>query len=496
MFSRLFSKEKAVDKTEQEEIISHTIDPELRDKVGQIVDASFYLYRYHDILHSGMNPVEHFIIYGWVEGRDPNPYTILRFVRNQHQEKFDRIENLTDLLCSEIYHNPLMATPAKLEELRAAEAKGSEELQKYFLFDVSSFAALQHDVLASWPSHPINHLFYDGLMQNRLRTGFFIEPSFVPISNFINDYELCVAQSEPFYAVTFKGLRLPAVNSLDLSSVSVGIGIVLFRNSRMEIERLVRSIESNAKDQEFRVSLFVLDNTPEPLELSWLPEFCQNMNLYVTSRVENIGFALGHNEMMQSVFAQGHDYYLGLNPDGFMLPGSLRNLMCYSVGKGRSVLIEMDSEPLSHPKWYHPITGETEWVSGAAFLLDVDAYHKTKGFSPDFPMYCEDIDLSFRARCAGVRLFVSPVAKYYHDAASRLYQIEPWRTERMMIGTWFLCQKWGNPTRAKLVREEMIRQKFDVEKLPEQPSAVVNIPQEITKLMSLERFATSRFWNN
>ncbi len=41
---------------------------------SKLFDPGFYAARYPDIATSGVNPLEHFVRFGWVEFRDPNPY--------------------------------------------------------------------------------------------------------------------------------------------------------------------------------------------------------------------------------------------------------------------------------------------------------------------------------------------------------------------------------------------------------------------------------------
>ena len=36
-------------------------------------DAVWYLETYSDVAKAGMHPLEHYMVHGWLEGRDPNP---------------------------------------------------------------------------------------------------------------------------------------------------------------------------------------------------------------------------------------------------------------------------------------------------------------------------------------------------------------------------------------------------------------------------------------
>ncbi len=464
---------------------------------ARIVDPAFYRYRYRD-LDGSIDPVEHFATFGWRERRDPNPFTLLRFIARAYDIDALALTELANRLNGPVFHNPLLRRPTTLSDIRSALAEGDEALAELFLFDVAAYSAAQHDVLSQSPHHPVAHLFYDGLFQNRLRNGQHLHRLLVPVESFVNDYELLIAQDEPIAATGFSGLRLarpePEIGA-DLTDTALSIGVVLYRNPRSEIERLVRSVQCNANGAAFRTTLCIFDHTPEGSDLNWVSDLCPDVDLHIERHPDNPGFALGHNGLMEHAFGSGATHYLGLNPDGYLLPRAVEQVLRFAVSRGHPALIEMDCEPVSHPKWYHPVTGETEWVSGAAFLLDAETYRRTEGFDPAFPMYCEDTDLSFRARMAGVRLYVSPRGRYYHDTSGRTHAPEDWRTGRMMVGTWYLCMKWGNTQRARLVRSEMLRQGFDIDDLPPAPPSVSNIPDQIADLMRKERFAHSRFWN-
>lgn len=464
----------------------------------RIVDSNFYTYRYHD-LKANVEPVEHFATFGYREMRDPNPFSLIRFISKYYEGSIESFEDLAGLINSKIFHNPLLRREISLDEIYALLDSGKNTLEGIFIFDAEMYSQKQQDVLKGWKKHPIDHLFTDGLFQNRLRNGGYIDQFIIPFKQYDNDYELFSSQTKPLPAANFSKLKLTRSKieeSISLAEIKLSIGVVLYKNSRMEIERLAKSIQANAKHLPCPVKLSLYDNSPNEIDLEWVPETCPDIVISSEHHPENTGFAFGHNELMKASFCSGASYYLGLNPDGHLLPDSILNLLKFAVCKDHPVLIEMDSEPLSHPKWYHPVTGETDWVSGSAFLLDGETYNKTGGFDPNFPMYCEDVDLSLRAKMAGVNLYVSPRGRFYHDTSERMHVHEEWRSVRMLVGTWYLCEKWDNREKANLVLDELLRRDFDIETLPQAPKIIENIPLTISNLMQEERFAVSRFWCN
>lgn len=57
---------------------------------------------------------------------------------------------------------------------------------------------------------------------------------------------------------------------------------------------------------------------------------------------------------------------------------------------------------------------EADWVSGGAMILRRDAFELLGGFDDNYFMYIEDIDLCFRARQAGLKVYYFPEAQVQH----------------------------------------------------------------------------------
>jgi hypothetical protein len=197
--------------------------------------------------------------------------------------------------------------------------------------------------------------------------------------------------------------------------------------------------------------------------------------------------------MMQICFSKPNFIYLGLNPDGYLLPGSLERAYVFLTHKQNSFLCEMNTEPIAHPKWYDPKTGLTDWVSGVAFFIDEAAFNLLEGFDNSFPMYCEDVDLSFRAYGCGVNLYVTPFFGFYHDTTDRIYgkNQNSWRSVKSLIGEWYLCLKWGNLERVLDLEKLMFSRNIDFNQLPERPERVPIVHNLVYELVRSQRYSRS-----
>jgi GT2 family glycosyltransferase len=90
------------------------------------------------------------------------------------------------------------------------------------------------------------------------------------------------------------------------------------------------------------------------------------------------------------------------------------------------------------PKYYDPVSGITEWCSGACILIPALIYRELKGFDEQFFMYCEDVDFSWRARALGFTCYVNINALLFHfvgDRSSRLAMAA--------LSQYILACKWG-----------------------------------------------------
>lgn len=173
------------------------------------------------------------------------------------------------------------------------------------------------------------------------------------------------------------------------------IGVVLFRNPPEQIELLRRSIDGAIGAPPFEAAF--RDNS-----------------------VENVGFGAGHNLLIRDAFARPEvRAYLCLNPDAVLHPKCLAGLWAEMQRQKKPGLVEARQFPDEHPKPYDAGTHETSWASGCALLISRELHQGVGGFDERFFAYCEDVDLSWRARAAGFSVHIAPDALVHHDVMER-----------------------------------------------------------------------------
>ncbi len=228
------------------------------------------------------------------------------------------------------------------------------------------------------------------------------------------------------------GPELPEAPAM--SATQVRVGVVIYNNTDEQLSRLLRSIECSALPEHISLSVTFFNNgedRPSPV--------AEKLSVSVQKSGKNIGFGAAHNIMMREAFADC-DYYIGVNPDGFFEGEAIASLVRMSAQKQGRALIEAVQFPEEHPKVYHPKTFETNWISGACFIYPRQIWEELGGFDEHFFLYCEDVDLSWRARVLGIPTLTCPEALFYHDTIDRQGNSERYR--QMLIAGRYLAYKW------------------------------------------------------
>ncbi len=202
-------------------------------------------------------------------------------------------------------------------------------------------------------------------------------------------------------------------------SGALRVGVVLYNNPVSELQRLLDSL-ARCQAQPGTPSLACVwwDNSPRDTLREPLLRLLPTADYHFSG--ENLGFGAAHNRMMARAFASPEvRAYVCVNPDGVLHPRGLAELVAEVSRQPRTGLVEARLFPDEHPKRYDPVTHETPWCSGCVLLITRELYATVGGFDERFFMYCEDVDLSWRARAAGFSVRLAPEALVHHYTVTR-----------------------------------------------------------------------------
>jgi hypothetical protein len=200
---------------------------------------------------------------------------------------------------------------------------------------------------------------------------------------------------------------------------------VLYENDAAALGRFLTALAACPPPPGYRVWLHLGDCSAQPLltdnDLAVLRagrDGEAGLDLQYTYFGANLGFGGGHNRLWQEGRLWQEDgrtdRLLILNADAlppFHLLTRLSRCADDHPGFGA---VEARQVPIEHARRFDLATLETDWVSGACPLFDAEAFDAVGGFDEQFFLYGEDVDISWRLRAAGRRLYVCPDTFLYH----------------------------------------------------------------------------------
>ena len=468
-----------------------------------IFDLSFYKKKYNLKFDKKRELLEHFCVNGWLKGYDPHPYIHSKFIKLFYKLSSDSsgLATFLELVQTKFIPNALIKKPISFFELsKCLDSFDIDQQSQLFSIDIERFTHERYSTVRHVKMSALKHLYLFGLEENVLSKNGFFREFFLPRLSGINDYEFLSSQSQPLESTASSSEQSNSVIEINENNLleKLLIGVVLYCNTPNEINRLLTSILNNLCNQLSEVLIVFYDNSPNHNRLNLLDldqSKLDGLNIELIHDSTNCGFSVAHNRMMKICFSKQNFMYLGLNPDGYLLPGSLERAHTFLTHKQKPFLCEMNTEPIAHPKWYDPKTGLTDWVSGVAFFIDEAAFNLLEGFDNNFPMYCEDVDLSFRAYGCGVGLYVTPFFGFYHDTTDRIYgkTQNSWRSVKSLIGEWYLCMKWGNLVRGRDLEKLMLSRGINFSDLPERPKRVPIVHDLVRDLVRSQRYSRSLY---
>jgi GT2 family glycosyltransferase len=202
---------------------------------------------------------------------------------------------------------------------------------------------------------------------------------------------------------------------------SLGVQVVTYNNDPSELQRLAEGLSATLSSARRagveQIEVYVGD-CAAPSTISDVAEALEAELEAVVDGFSaiDLGANLGSGGGSNALAARhDHEVIWVLNPDTYPSPQCAVELLTALGGDGVAAA-EGRQIPLVHPRVYDRQTGDTSWGSGCCLMLRREAFDAVGGFDGHFfPMYCDDVDLSWRLQLAGWRVVHVPAAAVFHD---------------------------------------------------------------------------------
>ena len=231
------------------------------------------------------------------------------------------------------------------------------------------------------------------------------------------------------------------VQDKDLPNVT--ISVVLY-NSEQWLWNFFMSVEALHYPMA-KIAIHFIDNGSSDKTIEAVNTFIEkNKHRYnklkITER-PNLGYGMGNDFAIRDAET---DFVLVTNVDIEFYPDCLRNLVAVAISDDEKVACwETRQTPYEHPKYYDPVTLESNWSAHAAVLLRRSAYLDVGGYDPNIFMYGEDVELSYRFRAKGWKLRYVPIATIYHHVELDNSDVRPHQLSGSSAANILLRYRYG-----------------------------------------------------
>lgn len=227
--------------------------------------------------------------------------------------------------------------------------------------------------------------------------------------------------------------------------------VILNYNSKPLLQQFLPSVLAHSQG----AKIYVADNASTDDSVSFLEEQYPQLQLIKLPR--NAGFAGGYNEALKQVSA---DYFVLLNSDVEVAAGWIEPVIAL-MEKNRSIaacqpkllaykekdsfeyagacggFIDKYAYPFCRGRIFNELekdrgqyndTREVFWATGACMFVRANVYNELGGFDADYFAHMEEIDLCWRMKNTGNKIFVVPSSVVYHLGGGTLNALSPQKT--------------------------------------------------------------------
>ena len=244
------------------------------------------------------------------------------------------------------------------------------------------------------------------------------------------------------------------MNSTDISDPKVHL-IVLNWNDKEISKKCLSSIE---KVSYSNYEVLIVDNNSQDGSVQFFKEHFPQYDILALDK--NLKYAGGHNAAVDYLKPKEEDFLVFINNDTIVSSDFLDHLVAPFLNDANciitvpKILFAMDINKI----WYaggvvnmwkgsidhigirdfdgpkYSFMMETDYATGCCFCIKYDDFRRLKYFDTTFDMYCEDVDLSIRAKRMNRKIVYSPKSIILHSVSQSLGENSLKKIQNKLLG--------------------------------------------------------------
>ncbi|MDH3392625.1 MAG: glycosyltransferase family 2 protein [Desulfobulbaceae bacterium] len=240
-------------------------------------------------------------------------------------------------------------------------------------------------------------------------------------------------------------------------------------------DHLERCLPSLLAQQGPSFEILIVDNASQDESVAMIKSKFPMVTL-ITSP-QNLGFAKANNLALKQA---GGQYIYFLNPDTEVTNNTFAAMQSFmdsnpSIGMAGTAIYYPDKTPQSSVELRYPgqrytrgeldgLPGRIAWLLGASLIVRSEVIKKIGGFSEDYFLYGEDIDLGLTVRKEGWELGFIPEAKIVHwegQSERQSLPTEVWQ-KKFNAEMLFYQKHFSQPTIQAIKRANLLQARWRI----------------------------------
>ncbi len=213
--------------------------------------------------------------------------------------------------------------------------------------------------------------------------------------------------------------------------------IIVTYNSENFIKKCLESLINQTYNKN-NYFITIVDNGSSDNTINIVKRFSQ---IRIILNKKNLGFAKANNIALKYSNA---DYAILLNQDSIVGDDFILSLVDVMESNSQIAVCGGAEHPYKKILKSHRVVEETNWVGLGATILRITTLKKIGFLDENYIMYCEDLDLCWRLKFSGYKVYYTPFAIWHHYGHARKIDYLDMRVINSSISRLYLLFKFAS----------------------------------------------------